>query len=119
VRARPDCWIIIAVDPVEIYGRLSTARRLAQQVEPPSRMYSDFSLAAGYALARLLDQEMLAGGAVRVGTKLGFTNQEVWSQVGLDMPFWSPISTPSTPRPAGSGPSSPECVAMGRRAELH
>jgi 2-keto-4-pentenoate hydratase len=83
-------------------------------------MYSDFSLAAGYAVARLLDQEMLAGGAVRVGTKLGFTNQEVWSQVGLDMPFWSPMyDTTVTPRPAGSGPSSPECVAMGRRAELH
>jgi hypothetical protein len=46
-----DCWIIIAVDAVEIYRRLSTARRLAQQVEPPSRICSDFSLAAGYAVA--------------------------------------------------------------------
>jgi hypothetical protein len=89
--ARVDCWIIIAVDAVEIYRRLSTARRLAKQVVPPSRIYSDFSLAAGYAVARLLDEEMLADGAMRVGTKLGFTNQDVWSQVGLDTPFWSPI----------------------------
>jgi 2-keto-4-pentenoate hydratase len=89
--ARVDCWIIIAVDAVEIYRRLSTARRLAKQVEPPSRIYSDFSLAAGYAVARLLDEEMLADGAKRVGTKLAFTNQDVWSQVGLDTPFWSPM----------------------------
>jgi 2-oxo-3-hexenedioate decarboxylase len=54
-------------------------------------MYSDFSLAAGYAVARLLDEEMLAGGAMRVGKKLGFTNQEVWSHMGLDTPFWSPM----------------------------
>jgi 2-oxo-3-hexenedioate decarboxylase len=89
--ARADCWIIIAVDPVEIYQRLATARRLARQVDPPSRIYSDFSLADGYAVARLIDEEMLAGGAMRVGKKLGFTNQDVWSHVGLDTPFWSPM----------------------------
>jgi 2-oxo-3-hexenedioate decarboxylase len=122
--ARADCWIIIAVDPVEIYQRLSTARRLAQQVEPPSRSYSGFSLAAGYAVARLLDEEMLAAGAMRVGKKLGFTNQDVWSHVGLDTPFWSPMydtTVTETPSVSLAGLVQPRIepeIILGSSADL-
>lgn len=88
---RFDCFIIAAMDVVEIGRRLSTARRLAQVVEPPSRIEPGFSLADGYAVGQLLHEEQIQRGARRVGTKLGFTNQMVWSQLGLSTPFWSPI----------------------------
>ena len=85
------CRILVAMDVGEIARRLSTAHRLAEEVEPPSRIDPGFSLTAGYAVGRLLHEERLATGARRVGTKLGFTNQKVWSQLGLSTPFWSPI----------------------------
>ena len=80
-----------SVDLVELSRRLSTARRLAQEIEPPSRVDPDFSLADGYTVGRLLAEEQVQRGVRRVGAKLGFTNQMVWSELGLSTPFWSPI----------------------------
>ena len=51
--------------------------------------YSSFTLADGYAVGRGIRGRRLAGGAVPVGVKLGFTNRALWRQLGLDAPFWS------------------------------
>lgn len=80
-----------AVNIAEIGLQISNARRLAQEMEPPSRTCSGFSLNDGYAVGRFLHEEQLRAGARQVGAKLGFTNQAVWRQLGLSTPFWSPI----------------------------
>ena len=70
---------------------LSAARRSHGLVAPPSQRHQGFSLEDGYAVARLLHQERVDSGWVPVGLKLGFTNKTVWTQRGLDSPFWAPM----------------------------
>jgi 2-keto-4-pentenoate hydratase len=38
-----------------------------------------------------LHQEFVDSGWVPIGLKLGFTNQAIWNQLGLNRPFWAPI----------------------------
>jgi 2-oxo-3-hexenedioate decarboxylase len=77
---------------IEAIGReLADARRSARLTEAPSRRYQGFSLEDGYAVGQLLQQWQVASGAAPIGVKLGFTNQAVWQDLGLDRPFWAPI----------------------------
>jgi 2-keto-4-pentenoate hydratase len=62
-----------------------------RQLVPPSRRDSEFSIEDGYAVGNLLHQGLVDSGWVPVGLKLGFTNQAVWGELGLDAPFWAPI----------------------------
>ena len=72
-------------------GELSAARRAQHLLPPPSQRNPGFSLEDGDAVGRLLHQQFVNSGWVAIGLKLGFTNQAVWSQLGLDRPFWAPI----------------------------
>jgi len=80
-----------AVDLTKIGRQILEARGLAAQIEPPSRSHPGFAMADGYEVGRLLHDKREASGARQVGAKLGFTNQSVWDQLGMDTPFWAPI----------------------------
>jgi 2-keto-4-pentenoate hydratase len=79
------------MDIEQVARELSIARRSRSLLEPPSRSYHNFTLEDGYDVGRLLHQEALAAGSLPVGIKIGFTNKAVWSQLGLDRPFWAPM----------------------------
>jgi 2-oxo-3-hexenedioate decarboxylase len=79
------------MDIGEVAGELSSARMSRRQLVPPSRRDSEFSIEDGYAVGNLLHQGLVDSGWVPVGLKLGFTNQAVWGELGLDAPFWAPI----------------------------
>jgi 2-oxo-3-hexenedioate decarboxylase len=79
------------MDVADIARELSIARQSGVAIEPPSRRHRGFSIDDGYAVGQLLHAERLASGDKTVGLKLGFTNQAVWKNMGLDSPFWSPV----------------------------
>jgi 2-keto-4-pentenoate hydratase len=79
------------MDIAQVAGELSAARCALRTVPPPSHGNPGFSLEDGYAVGRLLHQELVDSGWVPIGLKLGFTNQAIWSQLGLNRPFWAPI----------------------------
>jgi 2-keto-4-pentenoate hydratase len=86
-----DCIMMSAVDMGEAGRRLWAARRLGQQIQPPSRSDPGFSVTDGYAVGRWVHEQQIRAGARQAGAKLGFTNEMVWKQLGLSTPFWSPI----------------------------
>jgi 2-oxo-3-hexenedioate decarboxylase len=49
------------------------------------------SLDAAYELGRDLERERVLAGWRPAGWKLGFTNQALWGQLGLDSPIWARI----------------------------
>ena len=79
------------MDNADVARELSAARKARRLLTPPSPSNAEFSLEDGYAVGRLLHQEFVDSGWVPVSLKLGFTNQNIWSQLGLDRPFWAPI----------------------------
>src|SRR5437879_3756518 len=79
------------MDATEVARDLATARRERRTVPPPSRRKTGFSVDDGYAVGRVLHQKFVDSGWVPIGLKLGFTNQAIWSQIGLNRPFWAPI----------------------------
>ena len=79
------------MDLGDVARELSAARRGGAELPPPSDRDPAFSIDDGYAVGRLLHDGTLALGRSQVGVKLGFTNQGVWRQMGLDAPFWSPM----------------------------
>jgi 2-keto-4-pentenoate hydratase len=79
------------VEPEDVARELSAVRSSGGVMTAPSERYSTFSIADGYAVGRLLHDELVGQGWRQVGLKLGFTNQRVWAQLGLDCPFWSPV----------------------------
>jgi 2-keto-4-pentenoate hydratase len=79
------------MDVRKIALELRQARLTGGLVTPPSQRHPVFSLEDGYAVARILHAEALASGSGSVGLKLGFTNQAIWHEVGLDSPIWAPI----------------------------
>jgi 2-keto-4-pentenoate hydratase len=97
------------VDVEGIGRRLLDARRLGQQIQPPSRTDPGFSLADGYAVGRWLHADQIRAGARQAGVKLGFTNAMVWKQHGLSTPFWSPIYDTTV--------TSTRLISLGRLAQ--
>jgi len=79
------------MDLKSIAAELSGARATCSYVEPPSTLGALFSIDDGYAVGARLHAGALRRGNTQLGVKLGFTNQAVWTAVGLDSPFWSPI----------------------------
>src|SRR5262245_56771340 len=72
-------------------AELSAARDSRSHVASPSSRDTRFSIEDGYRVGALLRAEALARGRTQCGLKLGFTNQAVWTALGLDSPFWSPV----------------------------
>jgi 2-oxo-3-hexenedioate decarboxylase len=77
------------VDVLDVATTLWHATQSGCLTDPPSGRYPAFTLTDGYAVGRDLRERRLAAGAMQVGVKLGFTNRALWSQLGLDDPFWS------------------------------
>jgi len=83
-----------------VVAELNDAWAQSGMIEPPSRRYPGFGLDDGYYVGACILREQIAAGRVATGKKLGFTNQAVWAQVGLDQPFWAPIYRDSLRRAA-------------------
>jgi 2-oxo-3-hexenedioate decarboxylase len=58
---------------------------------PPSRRFPKFSDDDGYAVGQFIHQDLVNAGWSPIGFKLGFTNQAIWGQLGLNRPFWAHI----------------------------
>ena len=58
-------------------------------LSPVSDRVAGFDLAAGYDLGARLALRRMERGEQIIGRKLGFTNQRLWDQLGVDAPFWS------------------------------
>jgi 2-keto-4-pentenoate hydratase len=68
--------------------RLETALHNRQSLDPFALQTPGFDVATAYDVARQLHLRRLAGGARRVGRKIGFTNRGIWPQYGVYEPIW-------------------------------
>jgi 2-oxo-3-hexenedioate decarboxylase len=113
------------MDLEAIANELIVARRTRSFIEPPSSRNPAFSVEVGYAVGALLHAESLRCGCTAVGLKLGFTNQTVWSEYGLDSPFCAPMYAETvTDRREVSlgafvGPRIEPEIVVGVGADLH
>jgi len=60
-------------------------------MEPPSSQYEDFTLADAYAVSAELVRLRRGRGEKTAGRKIGFTNQAIWKDCGLDTPIWAHV----------------------------
>ena len=63
----------------------------ARSIGAATASFGTITLLEGYEIGRALELDRIAGGWHRVGWKLGFTNQDLWSALGLDQPFRAPV----------------------------
>jgi 2-keto-4-pentenoate hydratase len=75
----------------QIAREVLVARRHHHMLVPPSRRFPKFSDDDGYAVGQLIHQDLVNAGWSPIGFKLGFTNQAIWGQLGLNRPFWAHI----------------------------
>jgi len=68
---------------------IKTAQDSATALSPLTSRFPDFTVSAGYHVARRVHEARVAQGAVPVGRKIGFTNDKIWSAVGLSEPVWA------------------------------
>ena len=74
-------------DPTELASELDTARRSGVTISSRRGTEHALSLDRAYEIGRRLELERMAAGWRPVGWKLGFTNQALWSRLGLDRPI--------------------------------
>jgi 2-oxo-3-hexenedioate decarboxylase len=79
------------MDTAGLARDLFDARQHRRLVLPPSERFAKFSVDDGYAVGDLMHQKLVNQGFSSVGFKLGFTNQGIWGQLGLNRPFWAHI----------------------------
>lgn len=72
-----------------IAREMSEAQSQVRQIEPFTDRVSGFNLESAYAVARLIHHGRIAGGAVPVGRKVGFTNFDMWEIYGVREPIWA------------------------------
>ncbi|NDK89051.1 2-keto-4-pentenoate hydratase [Gordonia desulfuricans] len=70
----------------EAAARLRTASESATPVAPVRDLIGTADIAAAYAVQQVGVAERLAGGARRVGRKIGLTSEAVQAQLGVDQP---------------------------------
>ncbi|HEY8553293.1 MAG TPA: fumarylacetoacetate hydrolase family protein [Burkholderiales bacterium] len=78
-----------AFDIESLAHEITTAQDSAAALSPPTSRFSDFTVSDGYDVARRVHEARVAEGAVPVGRKIGFTNEKIWSAVGLSEPVWA------------------------------
>jgi 2-oxo-3-hexenedioate decarboxylase len=61
------------------------------QIQPFTQKLDGFDSAAGYDVARLIHAARVAGGAIPVGRKIGFTNRNIWPEYGVYEPIWAHV----------------------------
>lgn len=77
-----------AFDPESIARQVRAAQDGAHAIAPLTSRHPGFSLAAAYDVAARVRRARVAGGAVPVGRKIGFTNAAIWTALGVDFPVW-------------------------------
>jgi 2-oxo-3-hexenedioate decarboxylase len=82
----PDALLPLDVEAIaaEIFAVLGTGR----QVEPFSKRYADFDLAAAYRVGAGVHARRVARGERPVGRKVGFTNRRIWPEYDVWAPIW-------------------------------
>jgi 2-keto-4-pentenoate hydratase len=76
------------MEPIADFAADLAAARRGQSTIPGRRADGEaLSLEAAYELGRDLERERVSMGWLPTGWKLGFTNQALWSQLGLDRPI--------------------------------
>jgi 2-keto-4-pentenoate hydratase len=74
-------------DPADLASQLETARRYGVTLSSRRGTEHAVSLDRAYEIGRSLEVERVAAGWRPAGWKLGFTNQALWSRLGLDRPI--------------------------------
>lgn len=80
-----------ALDLRAIAREVKAAQDSALQIPPFTDRLPTFDLAAAYEVADLVHRARLADGAKVVGRKIGFTNPDMWSRLGVREPIWAYI----------------------------
>jgi 2-oxo-3-hexenedioate decarboxylase len=71
-----------------IAGEVLAALRTGGQIAPLTRRHSDFTVADGYRIARMIRDLRATRGERPVGRKIGFTNREAWPKFEAHAPMW-------------------------------
>lgn len=74
-----------------IADEVTAARREARPIEPFSARIAGFDVPSAYEVARRVHAARIAGGAVAVGRKIGFTNPALWDRFGVRHPIWGHV----------------------------
>lgn len=74
-----------------IADEVLAAQRAVSPIEPFSARIDGFDVPAAYAVARRVHAARLAGGAIAVGRKIGFTNPALWDRYGVRHPIWGHV----------------------------
>ena len=83
--------MIAATALQDIADEVLAARHHQRQIEPFSRRVAGFDVPSAYEAARRVHASRLAGGAVAVGRKIGFTNPALWDHYGVRHPIWGHV----------------------------
>jgi 2-oxo-3-hexenedioate decarboxylase len=71
-----------------IAGEVLAVLRTGRQIPPLTRRHSDFTIADGYRIARMICDLRRGRGDRPVGRKIGFTNRDAWPKFKADAPMW-------------------------------
>jgi 2-keto-4-pentenoate hydratase len=71
--------------------RVLTAGDTHTSIAPITDSQPDFNLAAAYRVSAAITRRRIARGERPVGWKIGFTNDSIWAQQGLNAPIWAPM----------------------------
>lgn len=75
----------------EAADQLESAAAEATPIPPLTERWTDLSLEDAYAIQELVIAGRLAGGARRVGWKVGLTSEAMQRQLGVDQPDFGPL----------------------------
>ncbi|TIR14974.1 MAG: hydratase [Mesorhizobium sp.] len=73
----------------QLSNELVALWRTGGQVEPFSRRFAQFDLAAAYDVVAEVARLRRKLGERTVGRKIGFTNRSIWGQLGIAAPIWN------------------------------
>lgn len=74
-----------------IANDLKYAQDHCKQIVPLTSLNKDFGNAKAYAVANLIHEMRIIEGATKIGRKIGFTNQKLWSVYNVSEPIWAYI----------------------------
>lgn len=84
-----------------IAQRVKAAQDGAGRIEPITSGVAGFSVSDAYEVAHRIHEARVAGGAVPVGRKIGFTNSNIWPKYGVDAPIWGYVYDGTVTRVSG------------------
>jgi 2-keto-4-pentenoate hydratase len=81
----------VRADAGSLADRILDASASRKPIEPITESEPEFDLAQAYDVSARIAKKRSARGEQPVGWKIGFTNESVWSQQGLNAPIWGPM----------------------------